>query len=58
MSTSTNWELYYQAKFKLFLLKHKIVLNNDKKEVVVIEGDKQCIEIKWLKNGNADAYKD
>ena len=57
-SASVCWKLYYQAKFKTFLLKNKITLSDNQAEVITIDVDQPDVNTKWIKIKNNDKYKD
>ena len=50
------WTKYYQAKFKLFLLKNKITLGDIRAEVITTGVDHPGVEIKWAKIKHSDTY--
>ena len=54
MSLSGNWKLYYQAKFTLYLLKNKIVLNNEEREIIIIEEKDEYVEWQKVEHGDGD----
>ena len=55
---SIFWTLYYQAKFKLFLLKNKITLSDIQAELITTDVDQPGVEIKWTKIKHNDKYKE
>ena len=57
-SISFCWKLYYQAKFKIFLLKNKITLSDSQAKVIIINNGQPDMNTKWIKAKNSDNYKD